>query len=177
MIIRVFRAQLKPEARAAFERLCRAVSLPLMRAQEGCLAVSIGEPIAQRPAEIVVVSVWRDPDALRAFVGERWREATILPGEADLLEIADVEHYDDSYHSLIEFWATTAAAMKRRETAALAVSLTNAQTDVATSARAGSRARPPGANALASLLPRRRWSHPAACPALVDPCARTGYTK
>ena len=127
MIIRVFRARLRPGKRAAYDRLCRTVSLPLMRAQEGCLAVSIGEPTPARPDEFVVVSVWRDLERLVAFVGEQWREAMIVPGEADLLEVARVEHYDDSYRSLIELWVATADVVKRREATALAVTLTDAQ--------------------------------------------------
>ena len=127
MIIRVFQARLKPGARPAFDRLCRTVSVPLMRAQPGCLAVSIGEPTSARPEEFVVVSVWRDLEHLKAFTGDRWREATILPGEADLLEAASVAHYDDSYRSLIDLWTATADVIKRRETTALAVSLTDDQ--------------------------------------------------
>ncbi len=127
MIIRVFRARLRPGKRAAYERLCETMSLPIMRAQAGCLAVSIAESAPQRPEEFAVVSVWRDLEALQAFVGARWREALILPGEADLLEIARVEHYNESYHSLIELWAATAATIKRREQTALAVTLTDAQ--------------------------------------------------
>jgi transposase len=101
--------------------------MPLMRAQPGCLAVSIGEPSPTRPEEFVIVSVWRDLDHLKAFTGERWREATILPGEADLMEFASVAHYDDSYRSLIELWTATADVVKRREATALAVTLTDAQ--------------------------------------------------
>ncbi len=127
MIIRVFRARLRPGKRAAYERLCRTVSLPLMRAQAGCLAVSIGDPTPAQPDEFVVVSVWRDLDRLIAFVGEHWREAMIVPGEADLLEVARVEHYDESYSSLIELWVATADVVKRREATALAITLTDAQ--------------------------------------------------
>lgn len=127
MIIRVFRGQLKPGARSAYERLCRTVSLPLMRAQEGCLAVSIAEPAPQGPEEILVISVWRDVERIEAFVGPHWREAMIVPGEADLLESARVEHYNESYRSLIELWSATADVIKRREATALAVTLTDAQ--------------------------------------------------
>jgi transposase/quinol monooxygenase YgiN len=129
MIIRVFRGRLKPDARLAYERLCRTTSVPLMRAQPGCLAVSIAEPTPTRPEEFVVVSIWRDLERLQAFAGERWREATILPGEADLLETARVEHYDASYRSLIELWTATADVIKRREATALAVALSDAQWD------------------------------------------------
>lgn len=127
MIIRIFRARLRPGKRAAFVRLCETVSMPIMRAQAGCLTVHIGEPTARRPDEFAVISVWRDLESLQAFAGERWREATIMPGEADLLEVARVEHYDESYRSLIELWVASADVIRRRERTALAVALTDAQ--------------------------------------------------
>lgn len=127
MIIRVFRARLKPGKRAAFEHLCQAVSLPLMREQQGMLAASIAQPAPKCENEFVLVSVWRDLESLKAFAGAHWREALILPGEADLLEEARVEHYNESYSSLIELWSATAEAIKRRETTALATPLTDAQ--------------------------------------------------
>ena len=127
MIIRVFRARLKPGKRGAFERLCQVVSMPLLREQPGMLAISIARPNPKRLDEFILVSVWRDLESLKAFTGEHWREATILPGEADLLEEARVEHYDESYRSLIELWTATAEAIKRRETTALATPLTDAQ--------------------------------------------------
>lgn len=127
MLIRVFRARLKPGKRAAFEHLCRKVSMPLMREQPGMLAVSIPQPSPKRMDEFIIVSVWRDLESLKAFAGENWREATILPGEADLLEVARVEHYDESYRSLIELWTSTSEAIKRREISALATPLSDAQ--------------------------------------------------
>lgn len=127
MIIRVFRAQLKPGKRAAFARLTEAMSLPLMREQPGALAVTIAQSIPKRQEEFVLVSVWRDLESLRAFAGERWQEATILPGEADLLSSARVEHYNESYSSLIALWTATAETIKRREATALATPLTDAQ--------------------------------------------------
>ncbi len=127
MIIRVFRARLKPGKRAAFERLCHVVSIPLLREQPGMLAISIAHPNLKRLDEFILVSVWRDLESLKAFAGERWREATILPGEADLLVEARVEHYNESYSSLIELWTATSEAIKRREATALATPLTDAQ--------------------------------------------------
>lgn len=127
MIIRVFRARLKPGKRAEYERLCRLGTFPVMRRQAGCLTVSIAEPKSLQSREFIVVSVWRSLDDLRAFVGETWREVIILPGEADLLEVARVEHYDESYSSLIDLWEASADVLKRREATALAVSLTDAQ--------------------------------------------------
>ncbi|HEX9035664.1 MAG TPA: transposase [Ktedonobacterales bacterium] len=127
MIIRVFRARLKPGKRPAFERLCQSFSIPLMREQPGMLAISIAAPAPRRLDEFILVSVWRDLESLRAFAGPNWREATILPGEADLLEAAGVEHYNESYSSLIELWTATSETIKRREATALATELTDAQ--------------------------------------------------
>lgn len=127
MIIRVFRARLKPGMRPAFDRLCREVSAPLMRAQPGCLTTHIAAPAAERTNEYVFVSLWADLPALCAFAGEQWQQATILPGEADLLEQVSVEHYDESYRSLVRFWRAHADVVKRRETTALAAPLTDAQ--------------------------------------------------
>lgn len=127
MIIRVFRARLKPGKRAAFQRLCESFSLPLMREQPGMLAVSIAAPNPKHLEEFVLVSVWRDLESLKVFAGPHWREATILPGEADLLEVARVEHYNESYASLIELWTATAETIKRREATSLATELTDAQ--------------------------------------------------
>jgi transposase/heme-degrading monooxygenase HmoA len=127
MIIRVFRARLKPGRRAAYERLCRDVSVPLMRAQTGFQTTYIAPPREAHAQDFVFVSVWRDLDSLRGFAGERWHEATILPGEAELLESVRVEHYDESYQSLVRLWCATAESVRQREATALAAPLTEAQ--------------------------------------------------
>ena len=127
MIIRVFRARLKPGKRTAFERLTQSFSLPLMREQPGMLAASITQAAPKREHEFALVSVWRDLESLKIFAGPNWREATVLPGEADLLEVARVEHYNESYSSLIELWTATAEAIKRREATSLATELTDEQ--------------------------------------------------
>lgn len=127
MLLRVFRAHLKPGKRAAFARLCREHSMPLMLAQPGCLAVRMGAAGDGRPNDFVFVSVWKDLASLKGFVGERWREAAILPGEADLLDEVTVEHYDESYHSLIQIWHAIADVVRQREVTATAAPLTNAQ--------------------------------------------------
>lgn len=127
MIIRVFRARLKPGMREAYERLCREKTIPLMGGAPGNLAVHMGRPADQRSDDFVFVSVWKDLASLRAFVGERWDEAFILPGEADLLEEATVQHYDESYHSLVKMWHALAEVVKRREVAMTTAPLTDAQ--------------------------------------------------
>src|SRR5258708_28401325 len=130
MIIRVFRARLKPGMHPAYERLCREVSVPLMRALPGCQTTYIAPLSERRPHVFVFVWVWRDLESLRAFAGARWEQATILPGEADLMESVRVEHYDESYRSLVRLWSASAGVVKRREATSLAAPLSDAQWEV-----------------------------------------------
>jgi transposase/quinol monooxygenase YgiN len=125
MLIRIFRAQLKPGAWTAFLLLCEEHSVPLMRAQPGCLGTHIGVQSPASPNVFAVVSMWRDLESLQAFVGENWQASLILPGEADLLERVIVEHYSETYRSLLQLWRAHANLVKRREVAALTAPLTD----------------------------------------------------
>lgn len=127
MIIRVFAARLKPGMRGEYERLCRASALPLMREQPGFLSARIGQVREDLPDHFVLVSLWRDVESIQAFVGERWQEAIILPGEADLLHEVAVEHFDESYQSLAALWRAMADVVKRREMRVASTPLTDAQ--------------------------------------------------
>ena len=98
MILRIFRARLKPGMRDAFIQLCQESSIPLMRASPGLVTLHVGKPLPKRPDEFVLVSVWRDLASLKTFVGERWEEILIVPGEAELIESASVSHYDEMQH-------------------------------------------------------------------------------
>jgi transposase/quinol monooxygenase YgiN len=118
VIIRVFRARLKPGKLAAFAGVYEDYSRPMMRAAPGCLAERAGPP-AERRDEFVIVSVWRDLESLKAFAGEAWQEAIILPGEAVLLHTASVRHFDESYHSLTEAHAISGGVLREREAAAV----------------------------------------------------------
>jgi len=95
MILRVFRARLKPGARQAFEKLVNDVSIPLLRAQSGMVTLHVGRPLPEYPDEFVLVSVWTDLDSLKAFAGEAWDQPLITPGEAVLIQESTVQHYDE----------------------------------------------------------------------------------
>jgi transposase len=127
MIIRVFSARLKPGARDAYEDLCRRVSAPLMSAQPGFLTWRMGAERPGRPDDFVFVSLWPDLESLKAFTGEEWEAASILPGEADLLERVAVQHYDESWRRLMELWRAVAGAIKAREERATSTPLTDEQ--------------------------------------------------
>ena len=127
MIIRLFRARLKPGMRAAYTRLCYETSIPLMHGQPGCQTAYVAPVRADQPDHFIVVSVWADLASMRAFVGDEWEQAIIVPGEADLLEWARVEHYDGSYRSLIVLWRAHADVMRRREMSVSDATLTDTQ--------------------------------------------------
>jgi transposase/quinol monooxygenase YgiN len=118
VIIRVFRARLKPGRLAAFAQVYEDYGRPMMRAAPGCLAERSGPPVG-RHDEFVIVSVWRDLESLKAFAGEAWQEAIILPGEAVLLHTASVRHFDESYHSLTQAHAVSGGVLREREAAAV----------------------------------------------------------
>ncbi|HEY7781483.1 MAG TPA: transposase [Ktedonobacterales bacterium] len=127
MIIRVFAARLKPGMRHEYDRLCRDVAIPLMRGQPGFLDARIVRVREDRPNEFALVSLWRDIESIRGFVGDQWQQAVILPGEADLLEEVSVQHFDESYQSLVALWRAMASVVKRRELTAAGTPLTDTQ--------------------------------------------------
>lgn len=114
MIIRVFRARLKPGRFEAFQRVYEEYGQPALRAAPGCLAERAGAPAGRRD-EFVIVSVWKDLASLVAFAGETWQEAIILPGEAVLLVAASVRHFDESYRSLTQAHAVSGGVLLARE--------------------------------------------------------------
>lgn len=65
----------------------------MFHAAEGMLGVHFGTPTDHTPDEYVVVSVWRDLDALRGFAGDTWNEPKLSLTEAHLLDEASVHHY------------------------------------------------------------------------------------
>lgn len=93
MIIRVWTCRLKSGAEKAFQKFALEDALPLLRRQDGCLNGFFGFDDSQ-PVKAVVVTVWRDLEALKGFTGEDWREPFLHPNEAGLLaEKPKVEHY------------------------------------------------------------------------------------
>lgn len=129
MIIRLFRARLKPDARAAYTQLCYETAIPMMQGQPGCHTAYIAPLRDESPNDFIVVSLWSDIASLRAFVGEAWTQAIIMPGEADLLETARVEHYDGSFRSLMRLWEAHADVLRRREAQVRNMPLTDRQWD------------------------------------------------
>ena len=115
MILRVFRARLKPGARQAFEKLCDDVSIPLMRAHAGLVTLHVGRPLPDYPEEFVLVSVWKDLESLKAFAGDNWENPLITPGEAPLIQETTVQHYDEDRNLIQESPLFPAATVQQQE--------------------------------------------------------------
>lgn len=93
MIVRVFRVLVHEAKREAFEAFFRETAIPLVRGQPGLISFTAGTPMPDEPPEFLLVMVWRDLDAMKAFVGENWREAHVLPEEAELVRERSISHY------------------------------------------------------------------------------------
>jgi heme-degrading monooxygenase HmoA len=99
MIIRIFRAKIRPGRAQDFERRARALSVPLVRRQPGLLAFFPGRPLLPSDDEFTMVTVWDSLDSLKAFTGEKWGSPFVPDDELPLIEGASVEHfavYEDS---------------------------------------------------------------------------------
>jgi heme-degrading monooxygenase HmoA len=94
MIIRVLQVWLKPGAGAAFEQLMRDEAIPLVRGERGLVALHVGTQLSRADSPtVIIVSIWRDQEALEAFMGPDWQVPLELPGEADLVLDMRLDNY------------------------------------------------------------------------------------
>lgn len=96
MIIRVFRAVVHDGRQQEFERFITGKALPLVKQQEGLVSVTVGRPAGPTPREFLMVTVWRDLDALKAFAGEKWWNPVVQPEEVRLLSETFLHHYESA---------------------------------------------------------------------------------
>lgn len=94
MVIRVFRARVHPGKAEEFARFFQETALPVVRNQPGLVRVEMGWPMPPTPDEFLMITVWRDLDAVRAFAGDDWQAAKLLPEERPLLRETAVHHYE-----------------------------------------------------------------------------------
>lgn len=94
MIMRIFQVTTHPGKEAEFARFFHDTAIPLMRSTEGIVEVLPGAPRADHPRDFAFVMVWRDLDALKAFVGEDYDSPHIAPEEAELVAARQIAHYD-----------------------------------------------------------------------------------
>jgi quinol monooxygenase YgiN len=94
MIIRIFRAKVRPGKQAQFERMVQQLSIPLVQAQKGMIAFYPGQWAGPADHEFVLVTIWKDAESLKAFTGRNGLH-TILPEEdLPILEEIEVNGYE-----------------------------------------------------------------------------------
>jgi heme-degrading monooxygenase HmoA len=94
MIVRVFRAKIRPGKQADFELRVRDLSIPLVKSQKGLLAYFAGKPMESNPDEFVMVTIWRNLSDVEGFTGENWNRPIVLEEEVPFVEEALVHHYE-----------------------------------------------------------------------------------
>lgn len=94
MIMRIFQVVIRPGKEAEFADFFHNTAIPLMKGTDGCEQVLPGAARAESLREFAFVMVWRDLDALKAFVGEDYATPHIDPAEAELVESRTIRHYD-----------------------------------------------------------------------------------
>jgi heme-degrading monooxygenase HmoA len=92
MVIRIFRVRARPGRATELERVVRERGVPNIARREGLVSLFLGRPDDGDDHDLVLLSVWRDLAAIRAFKGDAWREARLLPEELALSESASVWH-------------------------------------------------------------------------------------
>ncbi len=93
MIIRIFRVQIKPELREEFEEKFKVESVRSIENEPGFISLEIGFPTEWRPDEYVMISKWKGPEYLEAFLGEQWDQAHIPQQMEKFLVKCWVHHY------------------------------------------------------------------------------------
>ena len=94
MIMRVFQVVTRPGKEAEFSKFFHETAIPLMRGTDGIVQVLPGAARSESSREFSFVMVWRDLDALKAFVGEDYQSPHIDAAEAELVESRTIKHYD-----------------------------------------------------------------------------------
>ena len=92
-IVRVFRARAKPGAVEALEQRLRDEVLPEISTAPGLVAHHAGVPHGDS-RDFLMVTVWEDMAALRAFAGEDYTRAVLYGDTPELIEEMSLEHYE-----------------------------------------------------------------------------------
>ncbi|RYH11522.1 hypothetical protein [Tropicimonas sp. IMCC6043] len=94
MIMRVFQVITRPGKEDEFAKFFFDTAIPMMLATDGIVSILPGAPRPESPRDFSFVMVWRDLDALKAFVGDDYQSPHIDPAEAELVESRMIRHYE-----------------------------------------------------------------------------------
>jgi len=94
MIIRVLSVQIEPDRGADFHEFIRERGLPRIQAHPGLLSAHVGRR-TEGPDELaIVVTVWRDWEALTEALGPDPSQPYLLTTSSGLVTSASVEHFE-----------------------------------------------------------------------------------
>ena len=94
MIVRFFRAKIKPGKLSEWQEKVEKFSIPWLMSQHGMLGYYPGKPLKPDSREFSMVSLWGDLDSLKESVGEDYTQVVLLEDEASLVEESSVDHYE-----------------------------------------------------------------------------------
>lgn len=94
MIIRLVRARISPGRSADFHARVREEGLPHLLAGPGLLGLHVGRREEDGVEIAIVVSVWRDWDALTSTLGDDATQPYLLTLDSGLVTSVDVEHFE-----------------------------------------------------------------------------------
>ena len=93
MITRIFRVRIRPALRAEFERKFLEISVPYVETKTGYISHIVGYPAKWTPDEYMLLTQWKDENALLAFAGENWNQSVIPEGMEKYVEECWVDHF------------------------------------------------------------------------------------
>lgn len=91
-VVRVLRARVKTGKHDEFWHHVRTTMLPPIATTDGLLSYFPGEPLSESD-EFVVVTLWRNFEALLAWAGDDWETPVLGPAAMELVDEAAVSHY------------------------------------------------------------------------------------
>ena len=94
MILRVFRANIRPGKSDEFRGMLERLSIPMVKAAKGMLGYYVGEPLDPALPEFTVTTLWQDLESVKAFAGENWNRSVIPPEELPLIAESFIHHYE-----------------------------------------------------------------------------------
>ena len=95
MIVRVFRAKVRPGKAAELEQEIKYGSVSLVEAQQGVVTYFAGRPKGSNHDEFVMITIWENLAAVKAFAGaDTWEQSVISETMAPLLEDSSLDHFE-----------------------------------------------------------------------------------
>lgn len=94
MITRIFKILVEPTLQNEFEEKFQTISVPFVKKHQGLISVSIGKSL-QVQNEYIMISVWKDFEALKQFTRETWKQPIIPEGMEKFVSKCWVHHYEN----------------------------------------------------------------------------------